>query len=491
MKKTHFFLMALASLMAAVAINSCDKKNGEEEQETTVTPELTLNTASVAAFNAAANYAVTVTCNTAWTAAVSNNATWCTVSPKTATGNGTLTVSVTENTTSERTATVTISAGTLTKTIAVTQLATPPTLTLSVDAIAATADESSYKFTVASNIAWTATVNSAATWCTLTDAVSSGVGYVTVNVEANPTITERSATLTVTTGTLTKTVTVTQDAGAPALSVSPSTISVPIEASSYTVAVTSNTAWVATSNATWCTLADASATGNGTLTVHVAANTFTSTRTATITVSAGTLSQTITVQQAPLVLYTDKTIIEATVAANSYTIAITSNTTWTATSNAAWCTVSPATATGNGTINVTTSTSTIDAARFATVTISSGSIKIIVEICTIVTGEFVSELGLWITTQKYDLYVLNEEYRTDRCYRLGFGWRTPTENEACRLLIYAAANAIELPVRVGTNSYATYNTFCGYGTHPYSESLGLACEKSNSCNGNEYVKCVR
>ena len=82
--------------------------------------------------------------------------------------------------------------------------------------IAAAAAAGAYSINVISKAAWTATVSSAATWCTLTNASGTGNGTVTVNVAENASEAPRAATVTVTAGTLTADVTVTQAAKAAA-----------------------------------------------------------------------------------------------------------------------------------------------------------------------------------------------------------------------------------------------------------------------------------
>ncbi|MDR0873036.1 MAG: BACON domain-containing protein, partial [Prevotellaceae bacterium] len=76
----------------------------------------------------------------------------------------------------------------------------------------------------------------------------------------------------------------------PVLSLNKSGIEAVAAAKNYPVEVTSNGAWKADSDASWCTLTGASGEGNGTLTVKVKANTGTDERDATITVTSGTLS---------------------------------------------------------------------------------------------------------------------------------------------------------------------------------------------------------
>ena len=209
MKKIYFIPMIIAA--AATVFAACKK---DPEPEPVAPPSLTVAPPTISAANTAGTHPVTVTSNVSWTAAVSSGAAWCTVSPATATGNGTVTVSVTANPTVEaRTATVTVAAGTLTKTVAVTQAAGDATLTADKTELPATAAAGSYTIGVTSNTAWTASVNSAATaWVTLTSASATGNGTVTVTVSANTAATSRSATVTLTSGTLSRTVTVAQAA---------------------------------------------------------------------------------------------------------------------------------------------------------------------------------------------------------------------------------------------------------------------------------------
>ncbi|GHT53240.1 hypothetical protein AGMMS49982_15770 [Bacteroidia bacterium] len=87
-------------------------------------------------------------------------------------------------------------------------------------------------------------------------------------------------------------------APAPSLTLDKTSISATKDAGTYSIAVTSNVAWTAFSDTTWCTLSPPSGTSNGTITVNVTENTTTGSRSATITVSAGTETKTVTVTQA-------------------------------------------------------------------------------------------------------------------------------------------------------------------------------------------------
>jgi uncharacterized protein (TIGR02145 family) len=93
------------------------------------------------------------------------------------------------------------------------------------------------------------------------------------------------------------------------LTVSPESIDATGDAGSYTFAVANNATWIATVNpeaAAWCRLVNASATGNGTVTViTVADNMAAEPRIATITVSAGALTQQVSVAQESMIVFTD------------------------------------------------------------------------------------------------------------------------------------------------------------------------------------------
>ena len=79
---------------------------------------------SVYFVSTADNAKLSINCNDSWT--VSLNQSWCTVSPVSGTGNGKLTITVTENASNNsRNATLTVKSGTLTKTILLTQKGMP------------------------------------------------------------------------------------------------------------------------------------------------------------------------------------------------------------------------------------------------------------------------------------------------------------------------------------------------------------------------------
>jgi hypothetical protein len=148
------------------------------------------------------------------------------------------------------------------------------------------------------------------------------------------------------------------------------------------IVVTSKVAWTATvsDGDNWCTLANAGTTGNGTVTVNIAANTgIESPRDAVITFAAGDVTLDVPVSQAgmPVVLTVSETAITVSSEASAETFTVTCNTNWTATTDASWLTFT------NGSGDATEGTivtANIPAhegytRRTATITIAAGTVN--------------------------------------------------------------------------------------------------------------------
>jgi len=308
---------------------------------------------------------------------------WLSLSSLYGTNNATITVTATENTTGNpRTAIVTIWGDNgNSETVAVTQTTSEATLTLSVSpttlSINAAANSTS-SFSITSNTSWTAI--SSQNWLTLSSSSGSNNGTITVTAAANTLSSSRTATVTVSgTGVTSKTVTITQAAViiTPTLTVSPTTLSINAVANSTSsFSITSNTSWTAISNQNWLTLSSSSGSNNGTITVTAAANTLSSSRTATVTVSGtGVTSKTVTITQVAVItaptLTVSPTTLSISAAANSKaTFNITSNISWTVSSNQSWLTLSGSSGSNNGSITVTAAANASSSSRIATITIS-------------------------------------------------------------------------------------------------------------------------
>jgi hypothetical protein len=153
----------------------------------------------------------TVTSNSDWTTQSGN--TWCIAQPPAGSGNGTMTVLFTENTSATpRTGHINVMVpGTLlSQWVMVIQAGAVPTLTVGPQNQNVPATPGNTTFSVVSNTTWT--VSSNAAWCTVNPS-GSGNGTITATYSANKFNAIRTATITVTpTGLTPQMVTVTQDA---------------------------------------------------------------------------------------------------------------------------------------------------------------------------------------------------------------------------------------------------------------------------------------
>jgi subtilisin family serine protease len=240
--------------------------------------------------------------------------------------------------------------------------------------IAATS-ESIASVSILSNTGWL--VSSDQTWLKVNPASGTGNDTLTITSEANPLTISRTATVTISvTGLTSQTITVTQAAGAATLSVSQTELDINATAgSTKTFTVTSNTKWIASSNKSWISVSPASNTGNDTVSITAGANPTIIQRTAIITISAtGVASKTITVTQAAGAATLSVSPITLSVASAEGSTAefnISSNTSWSATSDQVWLKVSLTSGTGNGSVTVTAEKNQSTTERTAIVTVSS------------------------------------------------------------------------------------------------------------------------
>jgi sugar lactone lactonase YvrE len=307
---------------------------------------------------------------------------WCEVTPKASDGKKEVRVRVSPNNGEDlRVATLSISTGTLTRTVSVMQTSQFGVYPASLD-FAPRAGEGS--FNVFSDTTWTATGGVGCTggmqgWCSVVPPGSgNGNGTVRVNVMQNTTGADRSTTVTIRTigGTnLTRTVIVTQ---ASALKVSLQNIAFnSAMASSESFNVVSDRGWTASCSTDWCTVTPESGNNDGTVTVNVLANSGSADRDATVTIRTtdGTISRTVAITQAQPTLTVSPQSLDLDSGANEGSFSVTSNADWNASCNQTWCTVVPNSGSGNRAVSVrATQNSDIAAFRSASVTITAGTL---------------------------------------------------------------------------------------------------------------------
>ena len=187
----------------------------------------------------------------------------------------------------------------------------------------------------------------------------------------------RTAVITVTAGDATPvTISVTQNPKTQdQLSCSQASLSFTAAAGSKSVTVTTTAAsWNVSADKDWVT---PTKSGN-TLTINVLANTTTSDRISVVTVTAGDANPVpiaVTQAKADLSITLSKSSYDFGQAGGTTTVDVSSNVSWTASSNAtSWLTVSPASGTNNGSLTLTAKANTSTSARSATITVSGSGI---------------------------------------------------------------------------------------------------------------------
>lgn len=309
-----------------------------------------------------------VTSNSNWTA--SSNALWCSVTAS-GTGNGTLTANYLENpTTTPRTATITVNVtGIGPVSVTVSQAGANPNLGVSPSNQNVPSPAGSTSYTITTNAAWTTSSNSS--WAVATPS-GNGNGVMIVNYEENLSVDVRVATISVTiSGSSPVTVTLTQAGATAFLSVSPSSQNVTAAAGNTNFNVSSNVAWTAISNLSWCTVTP-SGNGNQPLTATFTENTSVLPRTAVITVNGtGTNPVNVSVVQEGAASTLSVTPGSQTVNYPQGTslFTVSANTSWTAESDASWCTVTPS-GSGNGIIEANYTQNNDPQPRTANITVT-------------------------------------------------------------------------------------------------------------------------
>ncbi|MEI6455300.1 MAG: BACON domain-containing carbohydrate-binding protein [bacterium] len=330
----------------------------------------------------------TVTSNREWTA--ESDQTWCTVTPS-GTGNGTITATYTQNPLpGVRIANITVTVAGLTPVVVtVTQVGTSaPALSVSPPNQNVTEFAGTTPFTVTSNVPWN--VSSDQTWCTVTPS-GTGNGTITATFTQNLLLTSRVANVTVSVAGLSPViVTVTQAGATPTISVNPLNQNVTSPGGFVTFTVVSNLSWTVSSNMSWCTVDPVSGNENGTFDAIYGENTAITSRVVTLTVTAPGLNPiTVTVTQAGIAptLTVQPANQDVSYAAGSAYFTVTSNTNWTAISDASWCTVTLS-GSGNDTIFATYSSNPDNTQRVANIIVTVSGLNPLV--VTLTQAEMVS-----------------------------------------------------------------------------------------------------
>lgn len=194
---------------------------------------------------------------------------------------------------------------------------------------------------VTSNAIWT--VLTEAGWLTVTPS-GTGNGTISIDYEENTWAAIRTALITVTAEGLDPVeVSLTQAAALAHLNIDPQLIQVSADAGIAQLLISANTDWVTGSDAGWVSM-PAGASGNAIIQITYEENPALITRNAAVTITAGGLSQTAVLEQAgaEAMVSVNPGNANVTYTAGNVNFDIISNTTWTASADSAWLTVTPA-----------------------------------------------------------------------------------------------------------------------------------------------------
>lgn len=300
-------------------------------------------------------------------------ASWITVSPQSGTEAAEVTISATENTSVEnlRTSLFWLSSAVsdydYQAAVSVTQRAATPYLSMSESSFAIAAAGGSKSIDVETNIAYTISKSSDATW--LTVEASEDSTKLTITVEPNPVTEARNASITLS-GLRTQVITLTQEA-AGITSTEYGPLQVGVKGADYALQITSNLAWTASSSASWLTVSPAEgAVGTSEVILSVSPNNTTSARSGWVDFKIGSKGMfSVTVNQEALYCTVSSSSFSMEAAGGSGTITVSSNTEWSVISKPSWITTDVGSGSGNATVAIMVSEHTGSEPRYGEICI--------------------------------------------------------------------------------------------------------------------------
>ncbi|OFY41516.1 MAG: hypothetical protein A2X18_06705 [Bacteroidetes bacterium GWF2_40_14] len=192
-------LYILSSLLISLVILSCKKE---------VTPTLSLSANQADIANVDGKTEISVTSNSNWTATISDI--WCTITPKSGNGNGVITITASNNYSSEaRTASLQVVCQELKKTTVINQSFSQ--LTVDSENLIFVKEAGTKSMSILSNTQWQLDMSSTASWLTANITSGQGNGSVSFTVQANTAGPARSTTVIIKYGISQKVITISQN----------------------------------------------------------------------------------------------------------------------------------------------------------------------------------------------------------------------------------------------------------------------------------------
>lgn len=317
------------------------------------TETLTINQSSRNVSQPAGSFTIDLDSNTNWS--VISKPSWVTVSPSSASGDRIVTINYqTNSSVNSRSGVVTFRTGqdTVSKTLTINQAEFVETLSVNKTVINAPTEAGSTTFQIISNTE--TDVSDTKAWLSVSPSNGTGNRTVTVSWGNNNFTSPRSGIINISTGqnTLQETITVNQEAFVEPIEVTPTSYTFGASGNSNTFNVDTVLGWTVSSIPSWITASTTLGNGNGSFTLTAEPNLVNSTRsdivvvtddngnTENLSLSQAANTQTLSINPQTKVV---------TGSANSYTINVTSNTSWTVTENVSWVSLSS----NNGILNDT------------------------------------------------------------------------------------------------------------------------------------------
>ena len=249
-------------------------------------PKLETDKSSLSFTSAAGEATVQITSNQTWT--IESNDTWCKVSPRTGSGNGSMKVEVTQNATLTPRSTTIIIKPADSSLQSITLQVNQDGVAFTVSPLNVTLDEN-YTSTISikTTSRWSIT-NISDSWLTVSPVSGNGDATVTLKaVGPNNSKTTRTVDVEITenSASLVQTVKVSQLPAPPTLRVDKDELSFSCNEGKETIEIASNIGWTVTSSASWCTVSPRQGNDNGTITVQVTANEALTARTTNIIIT--------------------------------------------------------------------------------------------------------------------------------------------------------------------------------------------------------------
>lgn len=289
----------------------------------------------------------------------SGYASWLTVNPQMGTDATKVTIAAAENMSGEnlRTSLFWLSSAVsdydYKAMVSVTQQAATPYLTISEPTLTMAAKGETKSIAVDTNISYTISKSSSATW--LTVEASEDSTRLTITVEPNPVTEARNASITLS-GLRTQVINLTQEAAC-ITSTEYGPLQVGVKGADYALQITSDFDWTASASASWLMVCPAEgAAGTSEVVLSVSPNNSTSARNGWVDFKIGSEDMfSVIVNQEALYCTVSSTSLSLEAAGGSGTITVSSNTEWSIISKPSWITADVGSGSGNATVAITVS----------------------------------------------------------------------------------------------------------------------------------------